>query len=107
MGCGDTCPVVPGARRDELHRIRRAMGYTEEEIARMEERDAQREARWQTGLAYMEERARIARTFEGRGLDEELRHLRERTFAHEAKTIELEEEQGFYRFERPRIYGRN
>lgn len=26
---------------------------------------------------------------------------------HEAKTIEAEEQGGFYRFERPRIYGRN
>ncbi len=97
----------PNARRRELHHIRREMGYTEEEAARMEEIDERRELRWRNGLAYMEERRRIAATFEGEVLEEELRYLREQYFAHEAKTIELEEGDGFFRYERPRIYGRN
>lgn len=97
----------PGARQREIDHIRREMGYSDEEIARMADRDAYRESRWQNGLACMEERARIARTFDGEVLDDELRSLRERYFADEAKTIELEEREGFFRFERARVYGRN
>jgi hypothetical protein len=97
----------PGARAREIAFIRRELGFGDEEIARMAEVDERREARWQNGLAYMDERARIAATFEGGALDEELRALRERYFAHEAATIEAEERDGFFRFARPRIYGRN
>jgi hypothetical protein len=99
--------LSPGARAREIAFIRRELGFDEEEIARLEELDARREARWQNGLAYMDERARIAATFEGDALDEELGVLRERYFAHEADTIEAEERDGFFRYERPRIYGRN
>lgn len=97
----------PGARQREINHIRREMGYTEEEIARLEQVDARRESRWQNGLAYMAERRRISATFEDETLDEELRHLRERYFGDQAGTIELEEREGFFRFERPRVYGRN
>jgi hypothetical protein len=99
--------MSPGARRQELERIRREMGYSDEQIAQMQEMDDYRESRWQRGLAYMEERRRLTETFEGEALDAELRALRERTFAHEAKTIALEEADDFFRYERPRVYGRN
>ena len=69
--------------------------------------DAYREDRWLNGLAYMEDRARIVETFEGETRDEELRVLRERYFAQEAPTIEAEERDGFFRFRRARVYGRN
>jgi hypothetical protein len=97
----------PGARQLEIDHIRREMGFTDEEVARLERVDARRESRWQNGLAYMAERRRIASSFAGEALDGELRHLRERYFADEARTIELEEREGFFRFERPRVYGRN
>jgi hypothetical protein len=97
----------PAARAEELARIRRELGFDEEQIARMHQIDERREARWQNGLAYMEERARVAATFDGDALDEELAHLRERHFEEEAPTIEREEQQGFFRFERPRVFGRN
>jgi hypothetical protein len=97
----------PSARSRELAHIRRELGYGEDEIARAEALDERREARWQNGLAYMEERAHLGATFEGAALDAELRALREEYFAHEAPTIEAEEKSGFYRFERPRVYGRN
>ena len=63
--------------------------------------------RWKNGLAYMQERARLQTRFEGAALEGELRALREEYFAHEAPTIEAEERDGFFRFERPRIDGRN
>jgi len=97
----------PDARRRALAQIRRRMGYDEPQVARMEELDATREARWAVGLEYMEERRRLESTFEGAVLEDELRRLRERTFGPAAKTIEREEASGFHRFERPRIYGRN
>ena len=97
----------PGARAREIAFIRRELGFDEQEVARMEEIDARRDARWENGLAYMDERARVAATFEDTALDDELRALRERYFAHEAATIEAEERDGFFRFARPRIYGRN
>ena len=97
----------PAARQEELARIRRELGFDEEQTARMQELDDWREARWQNGLLYMQERARIAATFEGSALEQELAHLRTRHFANEAPTIEREEQGGFFRFERPRVYGRN
>jgi hypothetical protein len=97
----------PGARGREIAFIRRELGFAEPEIARMEQIDARREARWQNGLTYMEERARVSASFAGSALDEELSALRERYFAHEAATIAAEERDGFFRFARPRVYGRN
>jgi hypothetical protein len=97
----------PADRRARLDEIRAEMGFDEDEIARLRELDARRDARWERGLAYMEERRRLAATFEGDALEAELDHLRERTFAHEAQTIAREERAGFFRYERPRIYGRN
>jgi len=99
--------LSPAARSRELAHIRRELGFGDEEIARMEEIDAWRESRWQNGLAYMQERARLTATFEGDALEAELHALREEHFAHEAPTIEAEERDGFFRFERPRVYGRN
>jgi hypothetical protein len=86
---------------------RRELGFGDEEIEQLAELDAVKESRWQNGLAYMEERRRIAATFEGETLERELALLRERYFEIAAKTIEREEASGFFRFERPRIYGRN
>jgi hypothetical protein len=99
--------LEPGARQAAIDRIRRGMGYTEDEVEHLAAVDAERDERWQRGRAYMEERARLAATFEGDVLEEELRVLRERTFGPTAPTIEREEAGGFFRFERPRVYGRN
>jgi len=99
--------MPPSARRNALAHVRRVLGFDEAQIARWEEIDAKREARWEVGLAYMEERTRVAVTFEGDALDAELRALREAFFGDVAKTIEAEERDGFFRFERERIYGRN
>jgi hypothetical protein len=103
----DLASLAPAARAGELAEIRRALGFDDEGIARAAALDERREARWQKGLGYMEERARLAASFEGEALEAELRALREEVFAHEAVTIEREEREGFFRFERPRIYGRN
>lgn len=97
----------PEARQEKINDIRRELGYDEEQIAALEERDQQREARWQNGLAYMDERRALEQRYSGDQLDQQLAALRERYFGFEAKTIGLEEGDGFFRFERPRLYGRN
>jgi len=97
----------PGARARQLEHVRREMGYTQEELDRMAALDAHRDARWENGLAYMRERRRVVETFEGAAREEELHHLREEYFGHEAPTLAREEESGFFRYARPRVYGRN
>jgi len=97
----------PEERQAEIDRIRRGMGLTEDQIESMARRDADNERRWETGLLYMEDRERIVSEFDGHERQEHLRKLREEYFGDEAGTIELEEKDGFFRFKRPRIYGRN
>lgn len=93
-------------RQAEINRIRRQMGYGEEQIERLALRDAVRNARWENGLAYMEARRSLP-LVNGVPRDEDLERLRRDYFAHEARTIALEEQDGFFRFERPRVHGRN
>jgi hypothetical protein len=99
--------LSPTARSGELAHVRRELGFDEESIARTEAIDDRREARWQNGRAYMQERARLSASFAGDPLQAELHALRDEYFGQEAPTIEAEERDGFFRFERPRIYGRN
>lgn len=95
-------------RRAALADIRRRMGYSEEEIARKAADDAHRDARWENGHAYMKARAELlSRHAQGEALEAELRALREQHFGHEAPTIAREEDAGFFRFQRRRVYGRN
>jgi hypothetical protein len=99
--------LSPGRRALALARIRREMGFDDEEIERLAALDARREQRWDTGLAYMEERDRLESRLEGDAFEEEVQRLREAYFGVEAHTLAMEEASGFFRFERRRIYGRN
>ncbi|MCK7512873.1 MAG: hypothetical protein MZV70_58535 [Desulfobacterales bacterium] len=70
--------------------------------------DAKREQRWNNGLEYMQERNAIVENFTGPEQEDKLKDLREKYFQDEANTIEREEENDkFFRFERPHVYGRN
>lgn len=73
----------------------------------MEKRDAERNQRRDVGLKYMAAREKVVSQFEGAEQEEKLKEIREEFFKDEAKTIELEEADEFFRFERPRYYGRN
>jgi len=97
----------PDQRKLEIARIRKEMGYTSEQIDELAAMDDYRSTRWENGLNYMDERNRITSEYTAAELDEQLSILREKYFKHEAKTIELEEKDGFFRFERKRYYGRN
>lgn len=99
---------LPSERRQqEINRVRRQLGYSDAQIERLAERDAKRNQRWEKGLAYMDARRELDARPESAEKLQALQRLREEHFGFEAKTIALEERDGFYRFERPRLYGRN
>jgi len=97
----------PEQRRWEINKIRSEMGFTQEQVEKMEKLDAYRERRWENGLAYMKERENVVQEFKGPELEKQLEELRGKYFKHESKTIALEEKDGFFRYNRPRVYGRN
>ncbi len=99
--------MSPDQRQLEINRIRKKMGFTEQQVDKMAKRDADNELRWEAGLQYMKEREVVVQQYNGPELEEKLKTLREQYFDDEAKTIELEEKGDFYRFKRPHIYGRN
>ncbi|MBS3758315.1 MAG: hypothetical protein KGY61_06600 [Desulfobacterales bacterium] len=99
--------MTPEERQWEINQIRRDFGYTEEQIQKMEAVDAERNRRWKNGRVYMKAREALVQKYEGPELEKRLQKLREKHFKHEAKTIRLEEEDGFFRYERQRVYGRN
>jgi hypothetical protein len=99
--------MSPDQRQTAINNIRREMGFAEQHVEEMEKRDAERNQRWDVGLKYMEARKQVVNEFEGSEQEEKLKALREKYFKDEAKTIELEEADDFFRYERPRFYGRN
>ncbi|GGX43815.1 hypothetical protein [Saccharospirillum salsuginis] len=99
--------LPPEQRQNEIDDIRRQMGYSEEQVERLHKRDQERNRRWNNGHAYMAERETLVSTLTGDERRRALNDLREQYFGVEAKTIRLEEENGFFRYERPRVYGRN
>jgi hypothetical protein len=99
--------LKPEERSRGLREIRTGMGLDAEALQRWDSLDTERDARWDVGLKYMREREALATQYTGAALEERLRPLRERYFAAEAETIAQEEESGFLRFTRPRVWGRN
>jgi hypothetical protein len=94
-------------RARSLRDIRSGLGLDEEALQRWDGLDAERDARWDNGAKYMQEREALARQYSGAALEEKLRPLRERYFGAEAETLANEEGSGFLRFSRPRVWGRN
>ncbi|WP_148863697.1 hypothetical protein [Marinobacter fonticola] len=99
--------MSPEARQTQINATRRQLGYSEEQVQRLAEQDQRRNERWDNGHAYMTERRQFSEKLDGEALSEALGELRDEYFQHEAKTIRLEEEKGFFRYERPRYFGRN
>jgi hypothetical protein len=99
--------LSPDQRQAEINKIRTKMGFTQEQVEELAKTDAENEQRWDTGLKYMQERDTIVNEFQEPEREEHLNALREKYFKDEAKTIELEEKDFFFRFKRPHIYGRN
>jgi hypothetical protein len=100
--------MSPEQRQQEMNNIRSQMGLDWQQVKQMAEIDAAREQKWNVGLAYMQERNDLVENVKGPELEVKLKVLREKYFQDEANTIEREEENDkFFRFERPHIYGRN
>lgn len=99
--------MAPEQRAEGLRTIRREMGLDEEALKRWEELDKQRDVRWELGSQYMSEREALARQYSGADLEARLQELRARYFSDEAQTLAEEEASGFFRFTRPRGWGRN
>jgi hypothetical protein len=96
------------AKRAEcLRSIRKAMGYNDLELDAMAQKDSANEENWQTGYSYMQERNDIFHESDGENRSLKLAELQQRYFGNAAKTIQAEEASGFFRFDRPRVYGRN
>ena len=90
-----------------IENIRRQLGYSEEAIIKLAKEDVLKEERWQNGYKYMAEKREVEKDFSGDNLEKNLSALRYKYFGKSAETIHKEEVSGFYRFERPRLYGRN
>ena len=94
-------------RQAEINRVRKQLGYNETQIEQAQKKDEIRNQRWEKGLTYMAERQQLVDTLDEPALETALAKLRVTHFQKEAYTIEKEEVSGFYRYARPRLYGRN
>ncbi|MFL1407165.1 lipase secretion chaperone [Marinobacter sp. M1N3S26] len=103
----DLAAMSAEERQQRIDSLRRQMGYSEEDVRRLEQLDRQRNQRWQEGEAYMAERRELGRQYQGEQLEQALDRLRQAHFGDTAPTIAREEEQGFFRFQRERRYGLN
>ncbi|WP_224372589.1 hypothetical protein [Hyalangium versicolor] len=99
--------MAPQERTQNLRSIRKEMGLDEEALKRWDTLDQTRDARWEAGARYMAEREALAKQLSGSELEAKLQKVRERYFGTEAEVVAQEEAGGFFRFERPRQWGRN
>ncbi len=99
--------LPPDKRSESLRSIRKDMGLDDEALKRWDELDKVRDTRWEVGSQYMSEREALAQQYSGTELETRLMELRARYFSDEAEMIAQEEESGFFRFTRPRQWGRN
>lgn len=103
----DLGAMAPQQRSESLRSIRKDMGLDDAALQRWDALDKVRDTRWEVGSQYMSERMALAQQYSGPELEARLTELRTRYFSEEAQTIAEEEESGFYRFTRPRQWGRN
>jgi hypothetical protein len=99
--------LSPADRSAALRDVRKGLGLDDAALGRWDTLDHERDRRWELGLAYMAERAALAKQYSGEMLEARLQELRARYFGAEAATIADEEASGFFRFDRPRQYGLN
>jgi len=103
----DLAHMPKAERQKSLTEFRKSMGLDEDAIRRWDQLDATRDARWANGLAYMKEREQIINKNTGEDQAQSLNKLRQQYFGAEAETIAREEQSQFYRFVRPRVFGKN
>ena len=98
--------LPPQQRQQEINLVRQQLGFSAEAIIQMEAIDIKREKRWINGNEYMKSRNRLIASND-QVSELEMNKLRSQYFGNSAITIAREEESGFYRYQRPRYYGRN
>jgi hypothetical protein len=103
----DLASMTPEQRASALEKIREQLGFSPQDIAQLAKEDAKKEQNWQTGYHYMSDRDQLNQSYSGSILDEKLNQLRTQYFKKGASTIAAEEASGFYRYSRPRLYGKN
>jgi hypothetical protein len=100
--------LPPERRREELHHLRSAMGLDDKAVKRWDELDAERAQRAAAGASYMQERAALAKQYEGDALQLQIQGLQIRKFgSEEAQYIRNEEETGYYRYQERQQIGVN
>jgi len=99
--------LPPEERQLEINKVRRELGYSEEQISKQQDKDEKRNEQWDNGYLYMSARSTLIETTSEADLPEALNVLREKYFQQDAVTIQKEEESEFWRFKRPRKIGNN
>jgi len=99
--------LSPEKRQLEINKVRRELGYSEEQIVKQQEKDEKRNKQWDNGLLYMSERTALLETTSDADLPEAFLVLREKYFQKDAVMIQKEEDSDFWRFKRPRKFGNN
>jgi len=95
------------SRQQQINSVRERLGFSELEITKMTELDLEKDRRWENGLRYMIERQVLEDSLQNHELDQKIEQLQGAFFPRDAKTINTEEQRGFFRYLRPRLYGRN
>jgi hypothetical protein len=93
-------------RAQALREVREGLGLDAAALERWEALDQERDRRWEQGLAYMAEREALAKQYSGAELEARLAQVRARYLGAEADTVAQEEQSGYFRFSRPRRWGR-
>ncbi len=99
--------MTPDERKTCLRNVRVCMGLDDDALARWDKLDQKRDERWNSGTDYMRERQILTTEYKGSVLEQKLDDLRNQHFTSMADTIKNEEEVGFFRFNRKRVYGKN
>ncbi len=92
-------------RRQALRKVREKMGFSGDQVLRLEQFDAERDERMRIGDAYMLERRNVMTASGGTASEQELDKMRNDYFGARAAIIKAEEEAGYFRFATKRRYG--
>ncbi|MCP3923514.1 MAG: hypothetical protein GY714_13125 [Desulfobacterales bacterium] len=90
-----------------IENIRTAMGMPEKKVKFLKSYDMAKDKEWEKGSDYRKNYDSINSESVGDEKEEKLNELRKNVFGDMAKTIKIEEQAGFYRYNTKRIYGKN
>lgn len=98
--------LPPDRRNQTLREIRQAMGMQGDALNRWAALDSQRDAAWEAGQAYMQQRETIITNAPAGDQARQLDVLRQQLFGDQAAVIAQEEAAGFFRYAGERTIGR-